>query len=352
MRLLGLLVGWLALFSNCVAMQVSFINPGKSDEAFWVSVSQTMQAAADELGVGLEIHYAQRNHIQMLNLLDQILQRSQKPDYLILVNEKGMGAALLARANAARVPSLLLLNTLSPHERQHVGFPRQRLPYWLGSLTPDNEMIGYLTAKQLLHRAQAQTKPVQLLAINGDRMTPAALAREQGLSRALREFPQAKLMQTVYADWERPRAAQQSTELLQRYPAVYTIWAASDQMAFGALQASRALQRPLIVSGVNTSFEALRAVQTGELAVLGGGHFVAGGFAIVMLYDYHHGLDFAKPTPDIEAPLMTLIQPPLAIRLYRQLSQPHAVWGFKRFSKLGKNVAPPAFSLTALLTDP
>ena len=76
-RLLGLLCGWLGWLSTALAMQISFINPGKSDEAFWVSVSQTMQAAAKEFGITLEIYYAQRNHIQMLTILDEILLTNQ-----------------------------------------------------------------------------------------------------------------------------------------------------------------------------------------------------------------------------------------------------------------------------------
>jgi hypothetical protein len=46
-------------------------------------------------------------------------------------------------------------------------------------------------------------------------------------------------------------------------------------------------------SAVNTSPEALQAVKSGRLAALAGGHFICGAWGLVMLYDYHHGHDFA-----------------------------------------------------------
>ena len=35
-------------------------------------------------------------------------------------------------------------------------------------------------------------------------------------------------------------------------------------------------------------------MRTGELSALAGGHFMAGAWALVMLYDYAHGVDFAS----------------------------------------------------------
>ena len=45
-----------AFFANAVrAESVLFLNPGYTDETFWVSYSQFMQAAARDLGIDLQI---------------------------------------------------------------------------------------------------------------------------------------------------------------------------------------------------------------------------------------------------------------------------------------------------------
>src|SRR5690606_13269595 len=50
-----------ALFqSSARAESVLFLNPGSTQEAFWVSYSQFMQAAAQDLGIDLQILYSQR----------------------------------------------------------------------------------------------------------------------------------------------------------------------------------------------------------------------------------------------------------------------------------------------------
>src|SRR5215470_3792356 len=44
------------------AQSVAFINPGKSDEVYWVTATQAMQAVAKSLGMSFEVRYAQREH--------------------------------------------------------------------------------------------------------------------------------------------------------------------------------------------------------------------------------------------------------------------------------------------------
>lgn len=43
---------------------VVFINPGKKSETYWLAASESMQAAAQSLGVPLEIIYLERDHLR------------------------------------------------------------------------------------------------------------------------------------------------------------------------------------------------------------------------------------------------------------------------------------------------
>src|SRR4051812_4458284 len=84
---------WAASFS------VVFINPGRSDEPYWRSVTRFMQPAAQQLDIRLEVLYAERDHLKMIDLTKEVAQRSKKPDYLIIVNEKLAAGEMLKLAD-------------------------------------------------------------------------------------------------------------------------------------------------------------------------------------------------------------------------------------------------------------
>lgn len=50
------------------------------------------------------------------------------------------------------------------------------------------------------------------------------------------------------------------------------------------------------------------AIQSGRLEALAGGHFIAGAWSLVMLYDYEHSHDFAKDEGlELEYSMFTLV---------------------------------------------
>lgn len=58
----------LLISSAAAAQSVAFINPGKSDEIYWLTATQGMQAAADSLGMTFEVQYAEREHLKTLEI--------------------------------------------------------------------------------------------------------------------------------------------------------------------------------------------------------------------------------------------------------------------------------------------
>src|SRR6266446_18715 len=57
------------------AQSVAFINPGKSDEVYWVTAAQSMQAAAHSLGMAFEVQYAQREPLKTLEIAREMVAR-------------------------------------------------------------------------------------------------------------------------------------------------------------------------------------------------------------------------------------------------------------------------------------
>lgn len=70
----------------------------------------------------------------------------------------------------------------------------------------------------------------------------------------------------------------------------------------------------VMVSASNNSLEVLTERTDGRTSSLAGGHFTAGAWAPVTLYDYHLGADFAREGLELRPPLFGLINDDLARR--------------------------------------
>ena len=285
LRLLSI-IALVLLSADALAQRVAFINPGRSDEVFWRTAGQAMQAAADSLGLRFEQQFAERDPARALALAEQIAARpvAERPDYVVLVNEKGVLVPAAQQLQAAGIKSFAAFSGLLPQERAQHG-PRKGLPLLLGSLEPQAEHAGFMTAHALLARARAlglrgRDGRIHLLAIAGDRSTPVSIARNEGMRRAVNEAEDAALEQVLFADWKRELAQERMAQRLQQGAPPQVVWAGSDQMAFGAMEAAQAqglvAGKDLLFSGINTSAEAMQAVMDGRLAALSAGTSCAG----------------------------------------------------------------------------
>jgi hypothetical protein len=120
---------------------------GAPDEAFWLSASPRDAGSCQPAGYPAGSAVRRARPRADGELVQAVAQRRHKPDYLLLVNEKLAGPAMLSMADQAGIPCFLSFNQLDPAQLQASGLPRQRLKHWLGSLTPDNAMAGSLTCK-------------------------------------------------------------------------------------------------------------------------------------------------------------------------------------------------------------
>ncbi|WP_339542487.1 ABC transporter substrate-binding protein [Pseudomonas sp. JAI120] len=319
------------------ATSVVFLNPGMSTETFWVSYTQFMQAAAKDLGLDLRVRYGERSTDNTLLQAREVLQGSQRPDYLILVNEQYVAPQILRMAEGSGVKLLLVNSALTPDQEQLLGARRGiRL---IGSLVADDEQAGYLMLRDLLrqHGPVGPGQSLDLLAFSGVKTTPVAQLRERGMRRALAEHPEVRLRQLVYGEWSRERAFEQAAQLFKRYPQTALVWSANDQMALGAMQALQASGRlpgkDVLFSALNSSPEILQARLDGRLSSLVAGHFTVGGWAMVLVHDDAKGLDIgAYGGRDRQLALFQLIDAGQA----RRLLGPTPSVNFRALSAQGK----------------
>ncbi|MCP1506283.1 ABC-type sugar transport system substrate-binding protein [Pseudomonas marginalis] len=331
---------WLLVPAFCgmaQAASVVFLNPGTSTETFWVSYAQFMQAAAKDLGLDLRVRYGERDPHNTLTQAREVLQGSERPDYLVLVNEQYVAPQILRMAQGSGVKLLVVTSALTSDQVRLLG--AHDGINLIGSLVADDEQAGYLMLKDMLrqHGRVAPGESLDLLAFSGIKTTPVALLREQGMHRALAEHPEVRLRQLVYGEWSRERAFEQATQLFKRYPQTALVWSANDQMALGAMQAfqdsGRLPGKDALFSAVNSSPEILRERLNGRLSSLVAGHFTVGGWAMVLIHDDAKGVDIgAYGGRDRREALFQLIDAAQA----RRLLGPTPTVNFRALSAVGK----------------
>jgi ABC-type sugar transport system substrate-binding protein len=328
---------WAANFS------VVFINPGRADEPFWRSVTRFMQPAARQLNIDLEVLYAERDQLKMIDLTKKVTERARKPDYLMIVNEKQAGGEMLKLAEKARIKTLLTFSKFEDRQVAEFGQPREKFRHWIGTLTPNAADAGRLTAEELVavglkQRILADDGKLHIAAIAGDKATPTGALRLQGAIDVFSNHPSVVLEQVVYGNWDRVRAKEQAAALLLRYPNLNAFWTASDLMAYGALDAAEEAGRipgtDVLISAINNSPSVMHARSQGRISSLAGGHFTAGAWGLLMLYDYHHGKDFRKEGLELRLPLFMLFDEDSAQRfLARFADEDFSGIDFRQFSK-------------------
>ena len=138
------------------AQSVAFINPGKSDEIYWVTATQGMQAAARSLGMTFEVQYAEREPLKTFAIAREMVARAavKRPEYIVITDDYAVADQLLEIIDAAGVKTFLAYSSIPIDQRVGVGSPRSKYKGWLGSLEPRAEDAGYLTAHALIAARQ------------------------------------------------------------------------------------------------------------------------------------------------------------------------------------------------------
>jgi len=296
----SLLAGLFGLLTTApaLALQVVFFNPGHANidnptGSFWPEASQFTQAVADDLGIELETHYANRDLRLMRQQILSVIGREDKPDYLLLVNERFALNPLFEQIDAAGIPFFLAYNHHSKSTLAEQPQPRRHHSHWLGALVPDNQYAGYRLAQTLMEAVAPA--PPRFLAYSGDNVTSASRLRTAGLMQLLNEATEASLSSLVVGQWGYEIPRQRTRALLAHHPDTNIIWAANGPMAIGAHQAitDTAITSKLKIGSINWDKEEIDALQNGVISRSLGGHFMTAGWSLIMLYDYHQGIDFS-----------------------------------------------------------
>ncbi|OVE73732.1 hypothetical protein BVX93_00890, partial [bacterium B13(2017)] len=296
----------------------------------------------EDLGIELTVKTANWSHIKFVKLAKETLERDKKPHFLIFKNFKKQGPKILNMAEENDVNVFMFNAGLLPENIKIYGKPREKLKRWIGQMIPDDKGAGYDLARILIDESKekklfASDGKIHMIGLSGLESDSPTILRNQGLTLAVQEDELVMLHQIIPADWQFELAKNRFPQLLKRYPDSTIVWAANDTMGLGVVAAAKTmgiiLNNNLLTGGIDWTLDGLQAVNDGEFAVSIGGHFMEGGWVLLLLYDYYHGIDFVPDYVDVLSRMSALTKQ--NIQQYLQHFSDHD-WSkidFKKFSK-------------------
>jgi ABC-type sugar transport system substrate-binding protein len=214
--------------------------------------------------------------------------------------------------------------------------PQEQYKQYIAYMGPYNFKAGYQIADYLIkHMKTAKDGKKKMAALYGTLGTSVAEERRVGLQACLSEHPEVELLAGQTANFRRDDGMKVMEDFLIAHPEVTAVWNANDEMALGAIMAieNAGKQNEIIVGGMDLNDEAVKAVIDGRYAYTLGGHWLQGGFAVTMLFDYLNGFKIPKDQSHVELVLADVPDKETAIKLQKEWL-PFPKWDFKEHSKV------------------
>jgi ribose transport system substrate-binding protein len=217
---------------------------------FFVSVADGAKAKAKTLGMTIDVQNANNADQASLDMASAALNK--KPAVLIIDPvSSASGGSIVTLANTAGVPVVAF-------DRMPEGGD---LKAFIGY---DAIQAGKNGAKALGEALAGKGKIVEIQGIMG---TSVAQERSKGFNEGIKAFPGIKIVATQPAEFDRGKALNVMTNVLQSNRDINGVYAANDEMALGVIAALKAagLTDKVKVVGNDGIADAVTAIKDGTL---------------------------------------------------------------------------------------
>lgn len=302
----GAVVGAAAMMSvgAASAETVGVIVP-TLDAQFWNSYVDFMKKGAGELGVDLVVLNADNKPDQMIKGLEDLV--AQGVDGIIYTPYWATAVPGLTMAKDANIP-VILTDSYAEFGPQDAMFPN-----YLAFVGPSDRNAGKQMAEALFAKLEpAADGKKHIAVVNGTAGTSVAIDRRAGLQDALDAHPDVVVVGEVDGNFVRDTSQTVFESLWQGNPDVQGVWAANGGTATGVMaaitNAGKVPGKDIIVVGMDLNPENVDAVEKGDLLFDIGGHWLQGGFALVMMHDYLNGHEVPADKANVKLSLLPLTQ--------------------------------------------
>ena len=275
------------------------------DAQFWNSYVEFMKKGATELGVDLVVLNADNKPDQMVKGLEDLV--AQGVDGIIFTPYWATAVPGLTMARDAGIPVIMT--------DSYADFPPQDalFPNYLAFVGPSDRDAGRQMAEALFASLTPDAEGKKNIAVvNGTAGTSVAIDRRAGLQDALDANPDVVVVGEVDGNFVRDTSQTVFESLWQGNPQVQGVWAANGGTATGVIaaiaNAGKVPGKDIIVVGMDLNPENVDAVEKGDLLFDIGGHWLQGGFALVMMYDHLNGQAIPADKANVKLDLLPLTQ--------------------------------------------
>ncbi|MBL3700779.1 substrate-binding domain-containing protein [Leucobacter luti] len=257
-----------------------------SNSPFWAAYMDFVEEGAEQLGV--ELNTVAANGDEQKQLADVQNLISQGVDGLIITPTSTAVASQLLQTAADADVEVVVTDRYPDFEPGTEGKP----PY-TAFIGPNDELAGENIARALIDAGSDK-----ILALGGVPGSSVTEGRKAGLEKAIENG--GTLVQYQAGDGEAQENGLSAFEsLLQAHPSgtANGVWCYNDNLCQGAIKAAQNADRAdeYRFGGMDLTPEAITAIEKGDYYVSFGGHWLQGGFGLVMLYDKLGGKDPKTP---------------------------------------------------------
>ena len=230
-----------------------------ANNPFFIEMQKGAEEAAKKLGVNLIVQAAERevDVEKQMQIVENLIQTKVAA---LCVTPSGSREIVPAidKANRAGIPVLIVDTRV---DAKALSESKGKIATFIGS---DNYEGGKLAGEFIAKRLGGKGKVAVLEGIPGHETGDSRL---RGFREAIKATPGIEIVASQTANWERDQGFNVFQNILQSHPEVQAVFACSDLMALGAVEAIAAAKKAgqITVVGFDASDEAREAVGRGTM---------------------------------------------------------------------------------------
>jgi ribose transport system substrate-binding protein len=226
---------------------------------FFIDMQKGAREAADRLGVELVVQAAERevDVDKQMQIIENLIQTGVGALAITPSGSREVVPAI-AKANAARIPVVIVDTRV---DEKTAAEAKITLDGFVGS---DNYEGGRVAGRHLVEVTGGKAQVGLLEGIPGHETGDSRL---KGFHDAIKDSPGVKVVASQTANWERDQGFSVFQNMLQAHPEIDALFACSDMMALGAIEAIAAAGKTgkIRVIGFDAVDDARKAIESGTL---------------------------------------------------------------------------------------
>ncbi len=226
---------------------------------FFVDMRRGAQEAADRLGVSLQVQAAEReiDVEKQMQIVENLIQTGIQALVITPSGSREIVSALV-KAKNAKVPIIIVDTRVDAKAAADAGV---RTETFVGS---DNYAGGKLAGEHLVTVSGGKARVAILEGIPGHETGDSRL---RGFRDAVKATPGVTIVASQPANWERDQGFNVFQNMLQAHPDIDSVFACSDLMALGAVEAIAAARKTgtIRIIGFDALDDARKAIAAGTM---------------------------------------------------------------------------------------